>query len=114
MASLPNGQPKANGVTVPVINGHKRSGSTSYSKKHEIPAHFIGGNYLEVAPAGPVKDFVAAHDGHTVITSVGQIAGEKWPPGQLLTGTGFDCQQWYCGSQGDPVSSEMGLRDLRR
>ena len=56
---------KPNGVTVPVMNG-----SSSYAAKHHISDHFIGGNHLAVAPAGPVKDFVAAHDGHTVITSV--------------------------------------------
>lgn len=55
----------ANG-TVPITNG-----STSYAAKHNLADHFIGGNRLEKAPAGKVKDFVAAHDGHTVITSVG-------------------------------------------
>jgi hypothetical protein len=33
---------------------------------------------------------------------------------QLLTSTGSDCQQWHCGSQGDPISAKMGLRNLRR
>ncbi|TVY46680.1 Acetyl-CoA carboxylase [Lachnellula occidentalis] len=62
---------KANGATshsngtVPVLNG-----STSYAAKHQLADHFIGGNKLENAPAGPVKDFVANHDGHTVITNV--------------------------------------------
>jgi acetyl-CoA carboxylase/biotin carboxylase 1 len=50
---------------VPVING-----SASYAAKHNLSNHFIGGNRLENAPAGPVKDFVANHDGHTVITNV--------------------------------------------
>ncbi|KAJ5349021.1 hypothetical protein MYU51_011793 [Penicillium brevicompactum] len=40
------------------------------SAKHNIPSHFIGGNALESAPPSNVKDFVAAHDGHSVITSV--------------------------------------------
>jgi len=31
---------------------------------------FVGGNSLETAAPGTVKDFVAAHGGHTVITSV--------------------------------------------
>ncbi|KAH0836414.1 acetyl-CoA carboxylase [Lanmaoa asiatica] len=35
---------------------------------HSKVAHFIGGNSLEKAPAGRVKDFVQAHGGHTVIT----------------------------------------------
>jgi len=51
--------------TVPVMNG-----STSYAAKHQLADHFIGGNKLENAAAGPVKDFVANHDGHTVITNV--------------------------------------------
>lgn len=51
--------------TVPVLNGH-----SSYAAKHNLADHFIGGNKLENAAAGPVKDFVAAHDGHTVITNV--------------------------------------------
>jgi acetyl-CoA carboxylase/biotin carboxylase 1 len=57
-------QPHANG-TVPIMNGQ-----TSYAAKHNLADHFIGGNRLENAPAGPVKDFVASHDGHTVITNV--------------------------------------------
>jgi len=35
-----------------------------------LPSHFIGGNRLEVARPGAVRDFVAANGGHTVITSV--------------------------------------------
>ncbi|THH28004.1 hypothetical protein EUX98_g6181 [Antrodiella citrinella] len=37
---------------------------------HSKVAHFIGGNTLEKAPAGPVSDFVKTHGGHTVITKV--------------------------------------------
>jgi acetyl-CoA carboxylase/biotin carboxylase 1 len=55
---------KAN-VTVPIMNG-----TTSYAAKHKLADHFIGGNKLENAPPSRVKDFVAAHDGHTVITNV--------------------------------------------
>jgi len=47
---VPNGNPQANG--------------------QEIPSHFIGGNRLDQAPPSSVKDFVAAHGGHSVITSV--------------------------------------------
>ncbi|CAG7971540.1 unnamed protein product [Penicillium salamii] len=43
---------------------------TGSSSKHNLPSHFIGGNALELAPPSKVKDFVAAHDGHSVITSV--------------------------------------------
>ncbi|KAH8425481.1 acetyl-CoA carboxylase ACC1 [Aspergillus melleus] len=44
-------------------NGHGTS-------KPEIPSHFIGGNHLDAAPPSSVKDFVAKHDGHSVISSV--------------------------------------------
>jgi len=60
-------KPHRNG-TVPKLNG-----SPSYAAKHNLADHFIGGNRLEIAPAGPVKDFVANHDGHTVITNVSKI-----------------------------------------
>ncbi len=46
------------------------NGHASYAEKHSIAAHFIGGNSLANAPASKVKDFVAQHDGHTVITNV--------------------------------------------
>ncbi|RDL30121.1 putative Acetyl-CoA carboxylase [Venustampulla echinocandica] len=51
--------------TVPIMKA-----PTSYAAKHNLADHFIGGNKLENAPSGPVKDFVAANDGHTVITNV--------------------------------------------
>lgn len=35
-----------------------------------VPSHFIGGNHLDAAAPTPVKDFVASHDGHSVISSV--------------------------------------------
>ena len=60
--SQPNG-------THTLVNGHAKDMS-SYAAKHKLPAHFIGGNHLEAAQAGSVKDFVASNDGHTVITSV--------------------------------------------
>ncbi|KFH45103.1 Acetyl-CoA carboxylase-like protein [Hapsidospora chrysogenum ATCC 11550] len=47
-----------------------RNGKASYAEKHNIADHFIGGNRLENAPPSKVKDFVAEHDGHTVITNV--------------------------------------------
>jgi len=56
---------KSNG-TVPIMNG-----SSSYSAKFKLAEHFIGGNRLENAAPSLVKDFVASHDGHTVISSVG-------------------------------------------
>lgn len=54
--------------TVPVANG-----KLTYAEKQNIPEHFIGGNRLENAPASKVKDFVASHDGHTVITNVRRL-----------------------------------------
>lgn len=63
-----NGVSPLNGVTVPLTNGHTKTGS--YAEKHKLAAHFIGGNHLSAAAPGRVKDFVEAHDGHTVITSV--------------------------------------------
>ena len=56
-------KPHTNGP-VPVITG------SSYAAKFQLADHFIGGNKLENAPASAVKDFVASHDGHTVITNV--------------------------------------------
>ncbi|EGS20342.1 acetyl-CoA carboxylase-like protein [Thermochaetoides thermophila DSM 1495] len=58
----PNGQSAPNGTT--------SNGRPSYAEKHKLPAHFIGGNRLENAPPSKVKDFVAEHGGHTVITNV--------------------------------------------
>jgi hypothetical protein len=66
MAPHANGNGSANGNrTVPVTNGR-----ASWAEKHKVADHFIGGNRLENAPPSQVKDFVAAHDGHTVITNV--------------------------------------------
>lgn len=48
-------------------NGH----GSSLAAKYDLPSHFIGGNALDLAPPSRVKDFVAAHGGHSVITSVG-------------------------------------------
>lgn len=56
-----------NGV---VTNGTLPKNPGSYAKKFKLPAHFIGGNHLGTAKAGPVKDFVAENDGHTVIENV--------------------------------------------
>ena len=57
---------ETNGVTVPVVNGQ----DSFLAAKANLASHFIGGNKLEVAPSGAVKDFVAKNDGHSVITSV--------------------------------------------
>ncbi|KAK9457220.1 acetyl-CoA carboxylase [Dipodascopsis uninucleata] len=37
---------------------------------NQLPPHFYGLNSVDVAPSGPVKDFVQNHGGHTVITKV--------------------------------------------
>ncbi|KAF2398226.1 acetyl-CoA carboxylase acc1 [Trichodelitschia bisporula] len=43
---------------------------SSNAAKYDLPSHFIGGNHIDVAPPSKIKDFVAAHGGHTVITNV--------------------------------------------
>ncbi|KAI5362011.1 Putative biotin/lipoyl attachment, biotin-binding, biotin carboxylase-like domain-containing protein [Septoria linicola] len=52
------------------VNGHSNGFPSTYAAKYNLAAHFIGGNALPKAPPSKVKDFVAAHDGHTVITNV--------------------------------------------
>lgn len=69
-----NGAPNGNGRTVPVTH---TNGSVTYAEKHKIADHFIGGNRLANAPASKVKDFVAEHDGHTVITNVSCSSGPQ-------------------------------------
>lgn len=110
----PDDAPQANGLTHnPKATSHDRKLS-SYAAKHKLAPHFIGGNHLNVAPASSVKDFVANHDGHTVITNVGAflpacprgVANEHF--------SGSHCQQRYCSSQGNPLRQKMGIRDLRR
>ncbi len=59
--------PTVNGVSGKAqVNG----AHSSWQAKHEVGAHFYGGNRLEKAPPSKVKDFVQASDGHSVITSV--------------------------------------------
>ncbi|KAK4693321.1 acetyl-CoA carboxylase / biotin carboxylase 1, partial [Lecanoromycetidae sp. Uapishka_2] len=58
-----------NGDSHPSKGIHSKNQS-SYSAKFNLPSHFIGGNHLGASPSGRVKDFVASHDGHTVITNV--------------------------------------------
>lgn len=66
-----NGQLAANGShsrVVPTANG-----KATYAEKHKLADHFIGANKLENASPSKVKDFVANHDGHTVITNVSSL-----------------------------------------
>ncbi|KAI4160750.1 MAG: hypothetical protein LQ342_005463 [Letrouitia transgressa] len=65
----PDGLSQANGIPQGPKKGQSRNLS-SYAVKHKLAPHFIGGNHLDAAPASSVKDFVANHDGHTVITNV--------------------------------------------
>ena len=58
------------GGTAPTVNGHANGAPSSYAAKYSIASHFIGANELSKAAPSKVKDFVAASDGHTVITSV--------------------------------------------
>lgn len=41
-----------------------------YAAKHNLAPHFLGGNSLQNASPSRVRDFVQAHDGHTVIKNV--------------------------------------------
>jgi acetyl-CoA carboxylase/biotin carboxylase 1 len=52
------------------LNGHANGAPSSYAAKFNLASHFIGGSELSKAPPSKVKDFVAASDGHTVISSV--------------------------------------------
>ncbi|KAF2663295.1 putative acetyl-CoA carboxylase [Microthyrium microscopicum] len=54
---------------IPAAEGQNGTPSSN-AAKHNIPSHFIGGNSLAVAAPSKVKDFVAAHGGHTVIKNV--------------------------------------------
>ena len=74
-ATTPNGVPTTNGTVTngdahPAQKHSVSKNSSSYAAKFNLPSHFIGGNHLEAAAPGSVKDFVSSHDGHTVITSV--------------------------------------------
>ncbi|KAJ5751970.1 Acetyl-CoA carboxylase [Penicillium odoratum] len=53
-----------------VPNGNSSANGNNVYAKESIPSHFIGGNNLDVAPPSAVKDFVANHGGHSVISSV--------------------------------------------
>ncbi|TQB75086.1 acetyl-coenzyme-A carboxylase [Monascus purpureus] len=55
---VPNGTAKTNGHASP------------RAAEYNLPSHFIGGNRLDVALPSAVRDFVAQHEGHSVITSV--------------------------------------------
>jgi len=102
--------PATNGV-----NGHKASASRTWQDKHELPAHFIGGNKLSAAPSSAVKDFVKQSDGHSVITSVSPTQ-KRLVYGHWLTGHLLDshCEQRYCGCERDQICTKMGVRDIRR
>ena len=78
-----NGAPKVNGT---LTNGdsHLTNGHAQH-KKPALPPHFIGGNHLEAAPASSVKDFVASHEGHTVITNVSKDSANSPGRSSILT-----------------------------
>lgn len=107
--------------TVNGVNGTSRksslvnTASSAWQAKHKIASHFIGGNRLQKAPPSSVKDFVQAHDGHSVITSVRPALDTLLVQESLLTGRpGSDCKQRHCSRQGDSFGTKMGLRDLWR
>jgi acetyl-CoA carboxylase/biotin carboxylase 1 len=65
------------------VNGHANGAPSSYAAKFNLAPHFIGGSELSKAPPSKVKDFVAASDGHTVISSVSlelPAARKSFPP----------------------------------
>lgn len=91
----------ANGATrkLPYSNG-----KASYTEKRKVADHFIGGNRLENAPPCKVKDFVAEHEGHTVITNVRVAFLSKgippschWRSNLTTRLLGPYCQQRHCG-----------------
>lgn len=101
------------------VNGDANGAPSSYAAKFDLAPHFIGGNNLKVASPGKVKDFVAAHDGHTVITNVSETLQRKvvvLRTHALTSGfpAGAHCKQRYRRSQGNPLGAEMGVRDIRR
>lgn len=51
-------------------NGSSKGSVSSFAAKYNLAPHFIGGSHLGAAQPGKVKDFVTAHDGHTVISKV--------------------------------------------
>ncbi len=57
-------------------NGHSNNYPSAYAAKYNLAAHFIGGNELSRAAPSKVKEFVAQHDGHTVITKVSAANSE--------------------------------------
>ena len=67
--TLTNGDAKS-------TNGVHKKAASSYAQKFNLPSHFIGGNQLDAAPPGSVKDFVANNDGHTVITNVSCLSAD--------------------------------------
>jgi len=89
MANVEDAAPHTNGSDTVTINGTNGFHS-EYATKHKLPLHFIGGNALSSAKSSSVKDFVAKHDGHTVITSVStsppQNAADSFKGGRHLTG----------------------------
>jgi acetyl-CoA carboxylase/biotin carboxylase 1 len=71
------------------VNGQANGVPSSYSAKFDLQPHFIGGNQLARAPPSKVKDFVTAHDGHTVITNVSSSAISTGLEAWALTSAGM-------------------------
>lgn len=68
------------------------NGKATYAELRKVADHFIGGNKLENAPESKVKDFVAANDGHTVITNVSAPRGrDKAYVAELGRKLTFEC-----------------------
>jgi hypothetical protein len=101
------------------VNGHANGAPSSYAAKFNLASHFIGGSELSKAPPSKVKDFVAASDGHTVISSVScpeRAFHRHCDPSGADSDkpAGPHCEQRYRRRQRDPISAEMGIRDIGR
>ena len=107
-----NGAPHTNGTLKEPSGKPRHRNPSSYAAKFDLADHFIGGNHLEAAPPGSVKDFVLEGDGHTVITNVG---GEKdiWE-NFAEDFQGPHSQQRYRSRERDKICAKMGLRNVRR
>lgn len=103
------------------VSGGHNGYPSAYAAKYNLASHFIGGNELSKAAPSKVKDFVASHDGHTVITKVSCKHGNlpECFRARLVADhgcwlTGSDRQQRHCGSQRNQICEEVGIRDFWR
>lgn len=81
------------GISIDEMAGDAQNGTngapSTYAAKYNLAPHFIGGNHLNAASPGKVKDFVTAHDGHTVITNVRTLPLPRGQTAELATVAGY-------------------------